>query len=541
MKTAFLTLLLAAPALAQTPAAPTSELEQLLAARPVLNQTLTGEAAVTIALRESPIVRGASQEVEIAQARIQAARAELRPAAVLSGFLTGGDSPSNVLPPIIGVPPQVVRVPEGSFLGGKLTAILPLYTGGRLKTLVNQARLLQNASQADLESQRQEIALLTRTTFREVQARRAIVAVQRDRLTANEEQLRLDRVRADEGKIPPFFVLRQEAEVAAAQQDLTNAQRDVELSLLQLKTVMGVSLSSNLEIVGDLEYAPSAEFIARLNGATSIAPTVEITAANGSNPAAITPAPDNSATVPATATPGATAPVAAPATPARDAATPPAPFPNVGAEVPPPALPSSTPTNSPVLSPDLSALLRTAQATRPELRASSARVSGAQLESGAIGSSYKPQINAFAMGDFGASGGNRNAGTTFGLVASIPVFTGGRKRASLDIADARRRQLESEREQLALEIAQSVQAAYLNLNAAEQNVTTARVALTAAREDYRVAQIRYQSGRSTIVDALDALASRTRAQSNLVQALFAYNVGRDTLLRAVGELVPPAN
>ena len=544
-------MLLAAPALAQTPAAPEapqSELEQLLAARPVLNQTLTGEEAVTIALRESPVIRGANQEVEIAQARIQAARAELRPAAVLSGFLTGGDSPSNVLPPIIGVPRQVVRVPEGGFLGGKLTAILPLYTGGRLQTLVAQARALQGASEAELESQRQEIALLTRTAFREVQARRAIVAVQRDRLTANEEQLRLDRVRADEGKIPPFFVLRQQTEVAATQQELTNARRDVELSLLQLKTVMGVSLASNLEVAGDLEFAPSAPFIARLSGATPvttapqiIVPGAEVAPApNATAPQTPAPATGSSAPgalVPGSETPGINNPVAPPATPSRDAMAPPVPFPSTGSLAPAPQIPTSTAT---MLSPDLSALLRVAQTTRPELRAASARITGAQLENSAVGASYKPQVNAFAMGDFGASGGNRNAGTTFGLVASIPVFTGGRRRAGLDIADARRRQLESARQALALEITQSVQAAYLNLNAAEQNVGTAQTALTSAQEDYRVALIRYQSGRSTIVDALDALASRTRAQSNVVQALFAYNVARDTLLRAVGELAPQA-
>ncbi len=519
----FLTLLaLGAPAFAQTsdivPAPVTGELEQLLAARPVINQTLTSEEAVTIALRESPVVRGASQEVEIAQARIDAARAEERPAAVLSGFLTGGDSPSNVLPPIIGVPRQVVRVPQGGFLGAKLTAILPLYTGGRLQTLVRQARALQGASEAELGSQRQEIALLTRTAFHEVQARRALVAVQRDRLTANEEQLRLDRVRVDQGKIPPFFVLRQQAEVAATEQELTNAERDVELALLQLKTVMGISLESNLTIEGDLDYVPSAELIARLSGAT-----VDATVPNLNAPTDAVIVPDMNATVPEAAQSN------------RDATAPPAPFPATGADVPAPRIPTSTPTT---LAPDLSALLRVAQRTRPELRAAGARVTGAELESGAIGASYKPQLNAFAMGDFGASGGNRNAGTTFGLVASIPVFTGGRRKASLQIADARRRQLESDRERLALEIAQSVQAAYLNLNAAEQNVGTAQIALTSAREDYRVAQIRYQSGRSTIVDALDALASRTRAQSNVVQALFAYNVARDTLLRAVGELAP---
>lgn len=519
----FLTLLaLGGPVFAQTPDAvpiPASgELEQLLAARPVINQTLTSEAAVTIALRESPVVRGASQEVEIAQARIEAARAEQRPAAVLSGFLTGGDSPSNVLPPIIGVPRQVVRVPQGGFLGGKLTAILPLYTGGRLQTLVRQARALQGASEAELEIQRQEIALLTRTAFREVQARRALVAVQQDRLNANEEQLRLDRVRADEGKIPPFFVLRQEAEVAATQQELTNANRDVELALLQLKTVMGVSLESNFTIEGELEYVPSAELIARLSGANVSAPAPNLNAPTG--PIIV---PDTVATTPQVAQPN------------RDATAPPAQFPSTGADVPAPQIPASTPTT---LAPDLRALLRVAERTRPELRAAGARVTGAQLESGAIGASYKPQLNAFAMGDFGANGGNRNAGTTFGLVASIPVFTGGRRKASLQIADARRRQLESERERLALEIAQSVQGAYLNLNAAEQNVGTAQIALKSAREDYRVAQIRYQSGRSTLVDVLDSLAARTRAQSNVVQSLFAYNVARDTLLRAVGELAP---
>ena len=166
-------------------------------------------------------------------------------------------------------------MPQGGFLGAKLTAILPLYTGGRLQTLVRQARALQGASEAELESQRQEIALLTRTTFHEVQARRALVAVQRDRLTANKEQLHLDHVRADQGKIPPFFVLRQEAEVAATQQDLTNANRDVELALLQLKTVMGVGLESNLVIEGDLEYVPSAALIARLSGATVSATAVK--------------------------------------------------------------------------------------------------------------------------------------------------------------------------------------------------------------------------------------------------------------------------
>ena len=71
---------------------------------------------------------------------------------------------------------------------------------------------------------------------------------------------------------------------------------------------------------------------------------------------------------------------------------------------------------------------------------------------------------------------------------------------------------------------------------ARQNVTTAEAELTAARAEYEAANLRYQVGRSIVVEVLDALAARTRAESNIVEALFQYNVARDQLLRAVGSL-----
>lgn len=521
------------------------DLERLLATRPVVNGPLSLDEAVATALRESPVLRGAEEEVEAALGRLNAARAERKPMLSANTFLSGGSLPNIVESPQLPIARMIMGLPRGAYFDQNLMLMAPILTGGRLRALVRQAQAGREASQAELEGQRQEIALLARTAYREVQARRALVDVQQARLRENEEQLRLDRIRAEEGKIPPFFVLRQEAEVAATRQELTNAARDVELSLLQLRTVMGVNPASNFSIPGTLEYQPSVDFIARLSGAAS---TTGGSALNVATPN--TPVP----TLPEAVNSGVSSPqVPAPATgsTASSASAPGAPAPDVGSTVPP-ASTSGASTSSGSASPlpnasgissGLSALLRVAERGRPELRAAGLRIAGAELETSAIGAAYKPQVNAFVMGDIGQSGGfgssrggSRFGGVTFGVAASIPLYTGGRRSAAIQSAQAARRRLQSEREQVALEVAQSVNGALLNLNAWEQNIPTAQAALRSAQEDYRVARIRYEAGRSIAVEVLDALATRVRAESNLVQALFGYNVARDQLLRAVGVL-----
>jgi outer membrane protein TolC len=179
------------------------------------------------------------------------------------------------------------------------------------------------------------------------------------------------------------------------------------------------------------------------------------------------------------------------------------------------------------------------------LRSTTQRIAAAEWEAKATGQSYRPQISAFVMGDImKMRGQNATGGTTYGLAASVPLFTGGRRSAAVQTAQAEKRRLQQERERIALEIAQDVEAAYRNRRAAEQNIVTAQSALKAAQEEYRVARLRYESGRAVLVEVLDALTARTQAESNLVQSLLAYNVARDQLLRATGSaelLSAPAN
>lgn len=457
------------------------ELDRALAARLVLNQALTVDGAVLIALRESPVVRGAQAELDAAQARLGGARAERRPMLSANTFLSGGSMANIVESPPLPVARMIMGLPRGGFVDQNLMLMYPLSTGGRLGARVREASSLRGAAAEDLEAQRQEVALLVRIAYREVQARQALVEVARARLREDEERLRLDRARLEQERVPAYFVKRDEAEVAVARQELTNAQRDALLSLSQLKTLMGVDLASRLELSEPLEYLPAADLIARL--------------AAGDNAAVAPP-------------PSASPPSAPPAPGGVDT-------------VPAPA--------------ELSPLLRRAETTRPELRAAGRRVQGAQAGEAATRAGYRPQVNLFAMGDIVKARGERAmGGVTYGLAASIPLYTGGGDRARSGEAAAERRRAEAERERLALQVAKEVNDAYLSLGAAEQNVRTARAALDAAHEEYRAARARYDAGRSVLVEVLDALAARTRAESDVVQALFQHSVARDQLARAVG-------
>ena len=459
-----------APAPPSAPAA-SGSLEKLLAGRPLVNGPLTLDQAVEIALRESPVVRGAVEEVQAAAGRVAAARAEQRPWVSANLFASGGNNANIIAGPSPTQPQMLMGLPKGGIFDANLMVMYPLFTSGRLQAMVRQAAAQRDASKADLESQRQEVALMVRMAYREAQARRSLGEVARTRLQENEERLRLDREEVAAGRVPSFYVQRDEAEVAASRQELTDAERDVELSLLQLRTVMGIHPASRLDLPLTLPYEPSADLLARLISAS--------------------------------------------------------PFPSKAAVPPSAELPA-----------DLAALLRLAERQRPELQAAGLRSRAAGAERASIRGAFAPQINLFAMGD--ALTEEPHGGITGGIAASIPLYSGGQRRARLQTAEAERRRQEQEQQRVALQVGQEVTAALLTLRASEQNVGTAQAALTAARQEYEIARMRYDAGRSVVVEVLDALTMRVRAESNAVQALFQYNLARDRLLRAVGAGTPPA-
>jgi outer membrane protein TolC len=418
--------------------------------RPKIRQPLSLREAVEIALRESPILRGAVAELKAAEARLQIARSEKRWQLSLNAFAsTGTESAILASPPTV-MPSATMLLPRRTFFDANAMLMFPIFTGGRLEALIHQAEAVRHATAAQLEAMRLDVALETKLAYRRALLAREMVRVAEVYVAAMEERVRVDKVAAQVGRIPEFWVLRSEAELANARQMLANAQRDYETALITLKAIMGVHPDSEITLTDELR---------------------------------------------------------------RDEL-------KVG-ELP-----------------KREKLLAEAMEKRPELRAALRQAEAQNYAVRAAKALYAPQVGWTVMANYMSGTGDMGQGTggyLAGISVGLPIFDGGRRKAMVGEAQAMREKALAEMERLKLQIASEVDTALRELQTALQNLQTAQTALKAAEEDERVAKVRYEAGRSVLVEYLDALVTLVRAQVNEAQARYGLAVAEDKLRRAIGE------
>jgi outer membrane protein TolC len=80
-----------------------------------------------------------------------------------------------------------------------------------------------------------------------------------------------------------------------------------------------------------------------------------------------------------------------------------------------------------------------------------------------------------------------------------------------------------------------VEQAYLDLKSGWELVRATKKALESARENFRLAQGRYQVGVGSIIEVTDAQVQLSRTELRYVQALYDYKVSEARLDKAVGK------
>src|SRR5581483_1603631 len=117
---------------------------------------------------------------------------------------------------------------------------------------------------------------------------------------------------------------------------------------------------------------------------------------------------------------------------------------------------------------------------------------------------------------------------------TIPIWRGGRTEGDIEQADAALSQRRAEVEDLRGKIESDVRGAYLDLQAATNQVDVANQNLTVTKETLDLTRQRFQAGVSDNVEVVQAQESVASAELDYINSVFAHNVAKLSLARAMG-------
>jgi outer membrane protein TolC len=172
---------------------------------------------------------------------------------------------------------------------------------------------------------------------------------------------------------------------------------------------------------------------------------------------------------------------------------------------------------------------------RPDIKAADAQIKAAERALAAARAERLPSLSLNA--DYGVIGLNpsQSHGTfsTSGTL-TVPIFRGGRIDGDIEQANAALTQRRAEMEDLRSRVESDVRNAFLDLEAATSQVEVARRNLDVTRDTLTLTRQRFDAGITDSVEVSQAQSSVASAELDFINSVFAHNVAKLSLARAVG-------
>jgi outer membrane protein TolC len=179
--------------------------------------------------------------------------------------------------------------------------------------------------------------------------------------------------------------------------------------------------------------------------------------------------------------------------------------------------------------------LQAAYELRADFQSAKASVSAAEASVSAARGERYPNVGVSAdYGDIGSTPASSNGTVTFQAFAKFNIFDGGRISGDIIQARAALKQRQDELADLGGQIDYQVRAALLDLQSSADQVTVARSNLDLANQTLTQSQDRFKSGVTDTVEVVQAQGAVAVANDNLIAALYAHNLAKVELARALG-------
>jgi outer membrane protein TolC len=173
--------------------------------------------------------------------------------------------------------------------------------------------------------------------------------------------------------------------------------------------------------------------------------------------------------------------------------------------------------------------------SRSDYQSQAARVQAAELERKGVAQVRIPTVSL--DGDYGVLG--RSPASSHGtfsikLGVNIPIYAGGAERGALIRAEAEEQRQRDLLAELRAHIGFEIRSALLDLNAAAQQVSVSRSALDLATQQVAQARDRLSAGVTDTLETVQAEEGQAAANDNYITSLYAYNLAKVQLARAMG-------
>ena len=185
--------------------------------------------------------------------------------------------------------------------------------------------------------------------------------------------------------------------------------------------------------------------------------------------------------------------------------------------------------------PSIEEALRRAYLSRSDYQAAQAQVRAAELSRNAASAERYPTFDLEGdYGDIGINPGTSNGTFHVAGTITVPIFQGGKAHADVLQAEASLREAHQRLENLRGEIDNDVRTALLDLNAAADQVAVARSSVGLADQTLSQAQDRFVAGVTDNVEVVQAQEAVARAHESYISSLYAHNLAKVELARAIG-------
>jgi outer membrane protein TolC len=184
----------------------------------------------------------------------------------------------------------------------------------------------------------------------------------------------------------------------------------------------------------------------------------------------------------------------------------------------------------------LEVYLQRAYASRSDYQAAQTQVQAAEFSRRAATAGHYPTLDFNAnYGDIGVTPAQSNGTWQVNGGLNIPIFAGGKVHSDVLEADAGLKQARSQLNDLRGRIDYEVRASLLDLSSAAEQVEVARSSVDLAEQTLAQSEDRFTAGVTDNLVVVQAQESVASAHENYIQSLYAHNLAKIELARAIGD------